>query len=284
MGSGTKPEVIHEAPSPFGTVFVVDEGDERSLRFDSPHGSRQSVFLKSDPLAVPLSYVRVAMAGLAFTQGRSRVLVVGLGGGTFPMLLHQLLPRVVVDVVEINPVVVEIARRFFSLRGNSRLRIAVEDGARFLGQEGPHYDLIFLDAFSEHGTPGHLKEFPFFEAARRRLAPGGVGVLNIAFEEPRGLAERIETFARAFEDCALLRGSSESNNTLGVGTLEPVPPEPLFWQQLKQLSRELGFPALTRSVVSFERATRRETSTREGHERAFPLLTGGREDPSSSDP
>jgi spermidine synthase len=253
MGLGAEPAVIHEAPSPFGTVFVVDEGDERSLRFGSPRGSRQSVILKSDPLAVPLSYVRVGMAGLAFTQGRSRVLVVGLGGGTFPMLLHQLLPRVVVDVVELNPVVVEVARRFFGLREGSRLRIAVEDGAHFLGREGPPYDFIFLDAFSASGTPDHLKESLFLGDVRRRLAPGGAAVLNIAFEEPRGVAERIETFARAFEDCALLRGSVESNNTLCVGTLEPVPPEPLFWQRLKQLARELGFPALTRSVVSFER-------------------------------
>lgn len=254
MRLGAEPEVIHEAASPFGTVFVVDEGDERSLRFDSPHGSRQSVLLKSDPLAVPLSYVRVAMAGLALTRGRSRVLVVGLGGGTFPMLVHQLLPRVVVDVVEINPVVVEVARRFFGLREGPQLRLVVEDGARFLEREGPPYDLIFLDAFSARGTPDHLKESLFFEDVRRGLAPGGVAVLNIAFEEPRGVAARIETFSRAFEDCALLRGSSESNNTLVVGTLEPVPPEPLFWQQLKQLARELGFPALTRSVVSFERA------------------------------
>jgi spermidine synthase len=250
-------EVIHEAPSPFGTVFVVDEGDERSLRFDSPQGSRQSVIRKSDPLAVPLSYVRVALAGLALTQSRSRVLVVGLGGGSFPMLLHELLPRVVVEVVELNPVVVEVARRFFGLREGSRLRVTVEDGARFLEQEGPPYDFTFLDAFSARGTPDHLKDSLFFEDVRRRLAPGGAAVLNIAFEEPRGVAARIETFARAFEDCALLRGSSESNNTLCVGTLEPVPPEPLFWQRLKQLARELGFPALTRSVVSFETAVRR---------------------------
>jgi spermidine synthase len=212
------------------------------------------VLLKSDPLAVPLSYVRRALAGLAFTEGRSRVLVVGLGGGSFPVLLHHLLPRVVVEVVELNPVVVDVARRFFDVTEDSRLRIVVEDGARFMERAGPRYDLIFLDAFSDSGAPDHLKDSRFFEDVRRGLAPGGVAVRNLAFEEPAAVASRIETFAQAFEDCAVLRGTAESNNLILVGTQEPLPSEPLFWQRLFRLSRELLFPALPRSVVSFEQA------------------------------
>jgi spermidine synthase len=248
--------VVHEADSPYGPVYVVDVGDQRTLRFDSPEGTLQSAILKSDPLAVPTSYVRVATAGLALTRGRSRVLVVGLGGGAFPMLLHRLLPRRArVDVVELNPVVVDVARRFFGVREDPRLRIHVGDGARFMAREGARYDLILLDAFSDDGTPDHLKESLFLEDVRRRLEPGGVAVLNIALEKPRDVAPRIETFARAFEDCAMLRGASRYNNLILVGTLEPLPSEPLFRQQLWRLARELDFPALTESVVSFERVT-----------------------------
>ncbi|HYO52617.1 fused MFS/spermidine synthase [Archangium sp.] len=250
--------VVHEADSPYGPVYVVDVGDQRTLRFDSPEGTLQSAILKSDPLAVPTSYVRVATAGLALTRGRSRVLVVGLGGGAFPMLLHRLLPRRSrVDVVELNPVVVDVARRFFGVREDPRLHIHVGDGARFMAREGARYDLILLDAFSDSGTPDHLKEALFLEDVRRRLEPGGVAVLNIALEKPRDVTPRIETFARAFEDCAMLRGASQYNNLILVGTLEPLPSEPLFRQQLWRLARELEFPALTESVVSFERARTR---------------------------
>ncbi len=244
--------VVHEAPSPFGPVFVVDEGDLRSLHFGSPEGACQSVLIKSDPRAIPLNYVRRAIAGLALTEGRSRALVVGLGGGSFPLMLHQRLPQMVVEVVELNPVVVEVAHRFFGVPEDPRLRIVEEDGARFMEQEGPRYDLILLDAFSDSGAPEHLTNSRFFEDVRHRLAPGGVAVRNVAFEDPRTVASRIETFARAFEDCALLRGTAESNNLILVGTQEPVPSEPVFRQQLWRLSRELGFPALTQSVVSFE--------------------------------
>ncbi|HZH78901.1 MAG TPA: fused MFS/spermidine synthase [Archangium sp.] len=247
-----EPKVVHKAPSPFGTVFVVDEGDERTLRFDHPDGNRQSAMLKSNPRAVLSSYVRVATAGLAFTEGRSRALVVGLGGGAFPLLLHRCLPRTVVDVVEINPVVVDVAQRFFGVRETERFHITVEDGAEFMAREGPSYDFIFLDAFSDKGIPDHLKKLAFFEDVLRRLSPGGAVVLNIAL----GIRERKkrlrDTFIQVFEECARLRGPSDSANLLLVGTPGPLPSEPVFRQQLWKLARELRFPELTRSVAKFE--------------------------------
>ena len=248
--------MVHQEHSPFGTVFVVDEGDVRTLRFDSPEGHAQSMLLKSNPLAVPASYVRVATAGLAFTTGRSRALVVGLGGGAFPLLLGRCLPRMVVDVVELNPVVVDVARRFFGVRDSHSLRLHVEDGAHFMRRRRrPGYDIILLDAFSQEGTPEHLQEPAFFEDVLGRLAPGGAAVINIALDAPENKEHLFETFARTFAHHALLRGASESANLLGVGALEPMPSEPVFRQHLWRLERELGFPGLSQSVTSFEPST-----------------------------
>ena len=253
MADSRRLRVVHEAPSPFGHVYVVDEGDVRSLRFDSPEGTLQSACLKSDPLAVPTSYVRVAAAGLAFTRGRERMLVVGLGGGAFPLLLHRRLPRVRVDVVELNPVVVDVARRFFGVHEDTRLRIHVEDGAGYIRRKEPPYDLILLDAFTDGGTPEHLKEALFLEAVRARLSCEGVAVLNVALERPRDVAARIETFARTFSGCAMLRGAPDTGNRILVGSRKPLPSEPLFRRRLFQLARELELPSLNHSVASFAR-------------------------------
>lgn len=252
MADSRKPRVVHEAPSPFGTIYVVDEGDQRSLRFDSVEGTLQSAFLKSDPLAVSTNYVRVAASGLAFTRRRERALVVGLGGGAFPLMLHRRLPRIRVDVVELNPVVVEVARRFFGVRPDSRLRIHVEDGGRYIQRREPPYDLIFLDAFLDEGTPAHLKEETFLEWVRARLHTDGVVVLNIALERPRSLEARIAAFARVFPGGVLLRGTPETGNRILVGARRRLPAEPVFRKRMERLSRELEIPALSPSVVSFE--------------------------------
>ncbi|HLL81443.1 MAG TPA: fused MFS/spermidine synthase [Longimicrobium sp.] len=247
-------QVVHEAPSPFGTIFVVDEGDERSLVFDHPEGNRQSTILKSDPLAVPLSYVRVATSGLAFTPGRARALVIGLGGGSFPMFLRRRQPRMRVDVVELNPVVVDVARRFFGVREDDRLRITEEDGTRFLERDGPLYDLILLDAFFAEGVAEPFKEDPtVFEHLHRRLAPRGVGMVNIALETQEVRDRMIDAFVEVFGGCALLRGASETNNVVVVGTRGggPLPTEPIFRRRVAHLARELRFRELKRSITGF---------------------------------
>ena len=253
MAESKRLRVIHEAPSPFGTVYVVDDGDQRSLRFDSAEGTLQSAILKSDPLAVATDYVRLAATGLTLTRGRKRMLVVGLGGGSIPRLLHRRLPHVRLDVVELNPVVVDVARRFFGVREDSRLRIHVEDAARYILRREPPYDLIFLDAFTDGGTPEHLKETLFLEAVRGRLAAGGAAVLNVALERPLALEARIATFARVFPGCAVLRGSPETGNRVLLGSRLPVPAEPVFRKRLLHLARELELPGLPQSIVAFSR-------------------------------
>jgi spermidine synthase len=253
MAESKRLRVVHEAPSPFGTIYVVDEGDQRSLRFNSIEGTLQSAFLKSDPLAVTTNYVRLAATGLALTRGRRRVLVVGLGGGSFPRLLHRRLPHVRVDVVELNPVVVDVAQRFFGVHEDSRLRIHVDDAADYIHRREPPYDLIFLDAFTDGGTPEHLKETLFLEAVRGRLAPGGVVVLNVALERPLAVEARIASFAHVFPGCAVLRGSPETGNRILLGSRLPVPAEPVFRKRLHPLARELELPRLDQSVTSFSR-------------------------------
>jgi len=51
----------------------------------------------------------------------------------------------------------------------------------------------------------------------------------------------------------MLRGPSRYSNLILVGTQAPLPPEALFWQQLWRLARELEFPVLMESVMTFER-------------------------------
>lgn len=247
----TRNVVVHAAPSPFGTVYVVDEGPTRALRFDDPEGDNQTVIDRGDPLAVPMSYARVVAAALAFTPGRARALVVGLGGGLLPLLLRRRLVRMAVDVVELNPVVIDVARRFFGLEEDARLRVFEDDGARFLARKGPEYDFIIVDAFSAEGIPDAFKDPELHENVRRRLAPEGVAVLNIAFESAEGRARLIQSFARPFKGCALLRGARGTSNVLAVGTPAPLPSEFRFRRRLEQLARELRFPELERSVTSF---------------------------------
>ena len=189
----TRSGVIFDRTSPYGRVLVIDEGPRRVMRFGSRLGSEQSAMVPGDPRAVPVEYVRYALLGLAHHGRPARVLMVGLGGGTFTTLVHRALPGASVDAVEIDPVVVEAARAWFGLREDARYRVHVADAADWLRRDRGAYDYVLLDAYAGEDIPGSVAGEAFFRDVAARLAPGGVVAINIAEPEGSGVAP-----ARAF--------------------------------------------------------------------------------------
>ena len=144
--------------SAFGRVFVVDHLGSRYLRFDRWDGDDQSSADLRHITAIPMEYVRFCgLSALAFRESPpQRLMVIGLGGGSFASLLAQAAPGAVIDAVELDPVVVHVARRYFSLVSTSEqqqwhrgVRVHVGSGDEFVRNAAPaSYSVIFLD-----GTP-----------------------------------------------------------------------------------------------------------------------------------
>jgi spermidine synthase len=171
--------VIHEKTSRYNNIVVTEDGKGlRTLLFERG-GSRQSVVKPGDPDHLELPYARVALVGLALCGEPRRILVVGLGGGTLPMFLRKYYPSAVIDVAELDPDVVDVAKEFFGFREDERTRAHVGDGRRFIEEVRQPYDIIFLDAFGANSVPAHLATQEFLQAVRRALAPSGVVVSNI---------------------------------------------------------------------------------------------------------
>lgn len=110
-------------------------------------------------------YVRYgSLLALGLCGGAARrALVVGLGGGTIVGLLRAARPRLRIDAVEIDPLVVRVARRYFGLEvlpaaDRERLAIHTQDGAAYLGGlhlpavGGGLWDIAFVDAYAA-GVP-----------------------------------------------------------------------------------------------------------------------------------
>jgi spermidine synthase len=194
-------------------VLVVDEGNLRYLRFGSPVGDDQSVISLSDPGAAPMECIRHALLGVLMTAQHRRALLIGLGGGSFSSLLLRAYAQLRVDAVEINPVVVAAARRFFGVKEGPRLHVHVADGATFVHRQasGAAYDIIMLDAYGEETEPPpKLITRAFYQRVRSRLAPGGVVILNLSV--PTELERTLERrFRSVFQSCGCVRGRVDAN-------------------------------------------------------------------------
>ena len=182
-----------------GRVYVVDEGDLRFLRFERPDGDDQSVVSTKDPAAVPMDYVRVALAGMAHADRVDQLLMLGLGAGTFTTAAHRALPNVSIDAVELSPVVARIAREFFRLPDTPAFRVHLSDGWDFLKRSKGSWDVIFLDIYVEETTPDLMLSKKAYSLIKRRLSVGGVVIVNLAVEgdeEDRGLTALATVFGR----------------------------------------------------------------------------------------
>lgn len=223
-----------ESPDGFGTVYVVQEGRLRALRFGSPGAEDQSVYDPARPEREPVPYIRTALLALAYARRPGRLLMIGLGGGSYVRHLRLLAPQVVQEVVEINPLVVRVCRRFFDLTRRDGLAIHVMDGRRFV-QRTPHrYDVVFLDAYDAVDYPRHLGTREFFTEVRRTLAPGGVVVANLSPNTDRMRVDLLRTFGTVFTgfDCYAAGGT-----TVAIGWSGPPPERDAIARRARELDR-----------------------------------------------
>lgn len=172
----TEPRVLYEKDSLYHRIWVTDDGLARYLRFDR---STQGGMYLSSPFESPFKYTEYTHVAWIFHPAIKRVLVIGLGAGTIPKRFWRDYPEVTVDVVELDPDVVDVAKRFFEVKEDARLRITVQDGRLFLRKSEAKYDLIVMDAYFAEGIPFHLATREFFELARAHLNPGGLITANI---------------------------------------------------------------------------------------------------------
>ncbi len=177
-------KLVHEERSQYREVLVYEQDGERCMCFTRQcRIGRQSCINLADPRRFALNYTRLALAGLLFAtpEAPKRVLIVGLGGGTIPMTLREILPDAQIDVAEIDPAVTIVARDYFGFRADDKLKVFEMDGRVYVKRairEGRKYDAILLDAFDQEYIPEHLLTREFLTEAKSLLAPGGVLVGN----------------------------------------------------------------------------------------------------------
>lgn len=162
-----------------------------------------------------------------------RVLVIGLGSGVTVGAVAQY-PAETIDVIEIEPAVVEASRFFNAVNRNvladPRVRVIVADGRNFLLNTRAPYDVIV----SEPSNPwirglATLFTREFFDLAKSRLAQDGilfqwVQGYGIAPEDLRMVAR---TFRTAFPDSHLWNTTVGDNFLIGFRQPHSLSPRKL---------------------------------------------------------
>lgn len=175
-------EVIFEKETLYHHMVIL-EG------FDPFHGGRVRTMLLDDhfhsamdlddPQRIVYPYNYYFHVGFLFNPNITDVLFIGGGGFSGPKRFLADYPNVSVDVVEIDSDVIDVARRYFNVDEDPRLRIFNDDGRTYLLKSEKKYDLIVLDAYSRTYVPFHLMTLEFFREVSRDLKPNGIVISNL---------------------------------------------------------------------------------------------------------
>jgi spermidine synthase len=227
-------------------LSVADNETTRYLRFDN---SYQSGMVIGRPFATAFEYVELFHLLKAYNPGARDVLFIGLGGGSSPKRLWRDFSDVRLQGVELDPVVVDVAYRFFELPRDPRLQIAVDDGRRYLDRTERRWDAILIDAFFADAIPFHLFTSEFLQLARSRLNPGGVILTNtigsIAGDQSRLFRSVYRTYRSVFPTVLVhptVIGETEVEtallNLILVATEQAAPSKAFLAERWRQVAAE----------------------------------------------
>ena len=200
--------IIYDRRGPNNRYIIEKTGSILGLYFSHPKENPSAAIMSEidllDPLNLLFGYSRAFILSLIWQPQPQRIFMLGFAGGRIPAVLHHYLPDAQIDVAEVDPDVVDVAREYFAVALDDGLRVIFQDGRAALHQAEAQYDIIFVDAFVGAGqTPPHLATFEFYTLCRERLNGSGVVVVNLCNHGPQYRAQ-IDTFRAVFDQVYLI--------------------------------------------------------------------------------
>ena len=188
----------------------------RALAID-PYFVQSGMFLDSDELV--FDYAKYYHLIRHFKPDFNETLMIGGAGYSFPKDYLKTYKTAKIDVVEIDPQMTEIAKKYFRLAENPRLNIIHQDGRIFLNQsESNKYDAILMDAFgSLFSVPFQLTTIEAVEQINRALKSDGIVIFNlggaIGGDASRFLNAELKTYQQIFPQVYLFKVNADYTDT-----------------------------------------------------------------------
>jgi spermidine synthase len=229
-------------PTMFGDaeVFCLETDDGVPVRALYVAGGFQSATYLGDRRFEPVfAYCRAIDRAFDMRPVRRMLMI---GGGAFSYPKHLLtsddvrLQAASIDVVEIDPAIVDVARRHFFLdeverlhgpAGTARLGIIVGDGVEAVRAAAPStYDVVVNDSFDGTNPTSGLLAPETLQATKCAMTDGGLYLVNAVSETIGDIEAFVWTLHEVFVHVYLLRCPDEdfdgSENNLIIASDAPA--------------------------------------------------------------
>ena len=224
-------------------MSAIQISEERGVRY-LHFGSRwiQGAMRMSRPYHLELEYTREMMLPLLLRPEPgwpARALLIGLGAGSLAKFVYRFRPQCRVTVVELRQDVVDAAGQFFRLPDDpQRLVVELADGASYVSNRGPRFDLVLVDGYDAKGRVGALDTVAFYRACRERMRDDAMLATNL-LSRHRGVDASIVRMREAFGGRALALPACSSGNIVALAAIgAPVDMSPAALESRTSVLRE----------------------------------------------
>lgn len=134
--------------------------------------------------------------------GIKSVLLLGLGGGSVVELLNNRFKiNCPVDAVDFDPVIIDIAEKYFNILKFKNLNIINDDAYNYLKSNNKKYDLVVFDIYTDNEIPEGFDSEDFYKILLNSISDDGILVFNRDNNSPK-MSEKFtlteQTFAKVF--------------------------------------------------------------------------------------
>jgi spermidine synthase len=197
--------LLDSKESLYNNIYVYEDPPFRSMTFG--HNRRiytESIYNTGDDRDLPVEYTRYMTASLMYAKDPRAILEIGFGGGRTAWYLHRFLPKVAITSVELDPAVLDLAKKYFGIKEEPNFQVVNRDGRLFLSESKNKYDIILIDAYRGPFVPFHLLTKEFYQIVKDHLAEGGVVAQNV---EPSTMLfdSAVKTIASVFPELDFYR-------------------------------------------------------------------------------
>ena len=169
-------EIVYKTESAYSQLKVVDiQTYQGTIRILMSYGSTQTAVDKSSGESL-IPYTHKMIAAVLMNPSVEKVLLIGTGGGIVATEFAE--KGIETDTVELDPEVLDIAKKYFWFRESEKLHAFIDDGRHFLSNSSKKYGLILMDVYSAYTPPAHMFTLEMFTLAENSLSENGIFVIN----------------------------------------------------------------------------------------------------------
>jgi len=96
------------------------------------------------------------------------VLILGFGAGSVVKVINSYYPNTQITGVEIDPVVIKIAKEYFKIGQIPNLKIINQDAVKFISKNKKHFDLILVDCYQGFKIPKKLENINLLKKLKKQ--------------------------------------------------------------------------------------------------------------------